>query len=297
MLFSCRSSYGGSPAAAAAAATWRQPRGSPDKTIASEQQQQQQEEEDEGDTVLRGDSSTSGGHVAAAAAAGGHRRSASLDRFKTAADKTISGGGGGGGGGGGAASPLALAAALTSGGRDDLNAFNTNQLLRTPGGSGRPVLSPGGGGGGVSSSPDKTIKGGSPGSRHPSKRALHEAVRSKKRQLFDFLIKTIVLPRQARDEHRENSKREMRLYIYKCLFSFLAGEVEAQPRVERQRLSGQRGGGGGAALRRRVVRKTPLFEPFSNANTIRFYKNDRFYQDRLGTNIRKALQNSTFVLG
>eukprot|EP01046_Picozoa_sp_COSAG06_P005628 COSAG06_NODE_253_length_19061_cov_33.083114_16_plen_254_part_00 len=151
-MLGSRSSYGPSPAAGAA--TWRQPRGSPDTghVAAAAPERQQEEEENEGDTVLRGDgSSTSGGHVAAA----GHRRSASLDRFKTAADKTISGGG--------AASPLALAAALTSGGRHDLNAFNTNQLARTPGG-------------GVSS-PDRKAP---PGSRHPSKRALHEAMRSKR---------------------------------------------------------------------------------------------------------------------
>lgn len=95
------------------------------------------------------------------------RGSAGANRFRGAVNLTRNSGGGGSPGG--AASPQAIAAALSSNSREDLNAFNESRL--SPLGS-------------LAGSPDRSSSNNSSSTRHPSKRALHNAVRNKRFQVF-----------------------------------------------------------------------------------------------------------------
>jgi hypothetical protein len=109
--------------------------------------------------------------------------------------------------------------------------------------------------------------------RHKARRLLPAG---KKTALFEpFIHKKInILPRQARDKHRENSK--------KGPFS-----RSTSPRgYLRTKTSGGRWPTSGASvaasptvrLRTQTGKKNAILAPF-------LYKNDHFYQDRLGTNI------------
>jgi hypothetical protein len=74
------------------------------------------------------------------------------------------------------------------------------------------------------------------------------------------LHKTIHLPRQARDEHKETRKR---------------GAASAGWRIP-------------PVLWSVVGEENGIFEPF-------IYKNETFYQDRLGTNIGKLQKDAVFL--